>query len=216
MRINNSRLEVKKQVESQIYHINNMLIESDAANDSIIVVNTGDLLATNFEYFPLGKHWSKKIKPVFESTKAQEILTRDFKKYVKMKQHTLNAEYESRGVNTRVRFNYSKKCTPHKWDSVDWRFDRVGRPPAYDKYVCHGACHWIVNTLLFTAFTIYPTVPWRIVTSDQHSTVWDGANVFFDMNWLSLGIPVEYCFEAIFLDSSFRELDHGECLYLYS
>jgi hypothetical protein len=154
---------------------------SDGTNESQIIEARNP---ADFKYFTIGKHWTNKIKPVIESTNAQKILHHDFKKYIKSKQHDLNNEYKSSGSNKRVNWNFTKNCTPWDWDSVDWRLFRFGRPPAFDAYVCHGACHWIVNTLLYTANIAFPKKQWRIVTSDQHSTVWDGQYTFFDMNYL--------------------------------
>jgi hypothetical protein len=35
---------------------------------------------------------------------------------------------------------------------------------------------------------VEPKREWRIVTSDAHSTTWDGAETLFDFNFLALGI----------------------------
>ncbi|MDG2112042.1 MAG: hypothetical protein P8N02_05450 [Actinomycetota bacterium] len=83
---------------------------------------------------------------------------------------------------------------PSHFDSCDWRSNRGGRPgpaPAYFEYVCHSACHWLVNLNLFVAMQAEPDRPWRIVRSDEHSTVWDGDVTLWDTNFLALRIDVD-------------------------
>ena len=43
-----------------------------------------------------------------------------------------------------------------------------------------------------------PDRQWRIITSDYHSTVWDGRNTLFEFNWQAFGEPPEDCFDAAF------------------
>jgi hypothetical protein len=42
---------------------------------------------------------------------------------------------------------------------------------------------------------VEPNLPWRIVTSDAHSTVWNGKGMLFEFNFLALGLPPDECFE---------------------
>jgi hypothetical protein len=83
---------------------------------------------------------------------------------------------------------------PAEIDGCDWRFFdgegnlRRGRPPAFWDYAIHASCHWIVNFELRLAELVEPKRPWRIVTSQKHSTVWDGAETLFDANFLALGV----------------------------
>jgi len=186
---------------------------SDGTSESSQIIETRN--PADFKYFAIGKHWTNKIKPVIESTNAQKILHYDFKKYIKSKQHNLNNKYKASGSNKRVNWNFTKNCTPRDWDSVDWRLFRFGRPPAYDAYVCHGACHWIVNTLLYTATKAFPKTQWQIVTSDEHSTVWDGNCPFFDLNYLALKVTVQDCFESTFIADGLSILPVGQYLYCH-
>jgi hypothetical protein len=55
--------------------------------------------------------------------------------------------------------------------------------------VKHSACHWLVNFNLRLAELVMPKREWHIVTSDKHSTVWDGISTLFDLNFHALGIP---------------------------
>jgi hypothetical protein len=44
------------------------------------------------------------------------------------------------------------------------------------------------------AMLVDPKRPWRITTSDKHSTVWDGRETLFDFNFQAFGIPADQCF----------------------
>ncbi|MBP3954936.1 hypothetical protein J8F10_06530 [Gemmata sp. G18] len=83
---------------------------------------------------------------------------------------------------------------PRHFESCGWSDDHVGREPRYWRYVKHSACHWLVNFNLRLAQIIAPDRPWRIVTSDSHSTVWDGKETMFEFNFLALGITADDCF----------------------
>ena len=56
-----------------------------------------------------------------------------------------------------------------------------------------------------------PERPWRIITSDDHSSVWDGKHTLFDLNFLALGISPQECFEL----AHDRELPPGRFLKVY-
>jgi hypothetical protein len=57
------------------------------------------------------------------------------------------------------------------------------------------ACHWIVNFTLRLAILAVPERPWRILSSPEHSTVWDGEKTLFDFNYQAMGVPADECFE---------------------
>lgn len=83
---------------------------------------------------------------------------------------------------------------PFEFESCDWYCNRKGRRPAYWNYVKHGACHWLVNFNLKLAMLVEPERDWRIITSDDHSSVWDGKNTLFDFNFSALGVHPDECF----------------------
>ena len=169
----------------------------------------------DFKYFPISRHWAKKLKPIIETKKAQNQLDKDFRIYIRSKERDINAWYKSRGEKTTVSLGFSKGSKPIEHDSSDWRCDRVGRPPAFDEYVCSRACHWIVNTLLFIATEAFPKKEWRIITGDSHSTVWDGDKTFFDLNYLAMKIDVATCYNSTLGDRSHQVLPIGKQLRLY-
>ena len=67
--------------------------------------------------------------------------------------------------------------------------------PAYFSYVKRGACHWLVNFTLRLAQLVEPDRAWRIISSDKHSTVWDGESMLFDFNYQAFGVSPERCFQ---------------------
>ena len=67
------------------------------------------------------------------------------------------------------------------------RLPRVPRP-----CVCGGACHSLAPLYLWIARQAEPTTAWRIISSDAHSTVWDGSGQIFDPILEAMGIePTE-------------------------
>ena len=40
-----------------------------------------------------------------------------------------------------------------------------------------------------------PLRPWRIITSPEHATVWDGDATLFDFNFQAMGITPDECFK---------------------
>jgi len=119
-----------------------------------------------------GRNWSRKIRPHLGDKEAQRLLVRDFNKFTagRWGQRLLPG------------------MTPHEFESCDWWCDHPGRMPEYWNYVKHSACHWLVNFNRRLATLAEPKRQWRIVSFDEHSTVWDGAETLFDMNFLAPGV----------------------------
>lgn len=85
--------------------------------------------------------------------------------------------------------------------------------PAYWKYCRHSACHWIVNFALKLAMLSEPSRKWRIISSQSHSTVWDGRQTLFDFNFQAMGIDAEECYEIAMEEN--KELLPGKMLRVY-
>jgi hypothetical protein len=134
-----------------------------------------------FNYYDPVKNW-RRIKPHIYDPKVRQQLHDDFSKYI-----------EGRYGRFGVKYDPEKREWPLDYESVDWWMDRGrGRPPAFHKFVKHGACHWLVNTGLMLAQRAVPQRTWRIVTSDFHSTVWDGEDTLFDFNYTALGMEPDF------------------------
>ncbi len=133
------------------------------------------------QYYPIVRKW-KKIKPFTETKELQDILVRDFNLYTMGRWGT----------------PFTHGMLPEEIESCDWRFEVRGKHPEYWKFIKHGACHWVVNFCLCLAQKIEPKKQWRIVTSELHSTVWDGEETIFDINFLGMGISIDETVEMAF------------------
>jgi len=151
---------------------------------------TGDL-----RYYDLRRHWTKRIVPHLKDEALNAILVRDFNKF----------------TWGRWRKRFKLGDLPAHFESCDWSLDHHPPHPRYWGYVKHAACHWLVNFSLRLATLAEPVRPWRIITSDRHSTVWDGKRTLFDFNFLALGISPTACFEM----ANERELAPGKALKVH-
>lgn len=143
-------------------------------------MNKQETVSKTMKYYDLKKHWTKKIVPHLDDEKLNELLVTDFNKYTK-------------GLWKRP---FVKGQFPEDIESCDWRWDRKPPFPRYWKYVKHAACHWIVNFSLRLATLAEPDREWRIVSSQEHSTVWDGDKTLFDFNFQAMGISAAECWKA--------------------
>jgi hypothetical protein len=132
-------------------------------------------------YYDLKKHWSKKVVPHLGDPELNKVLVRDFNKF----------------TFGRWRKRFEPGMYPEQFDGCEWRLSQRGPQPRYWRYVAHSACHWLVNFALRLARLVEPDRPWRIVSSDRHSTVWDGEDLLFDLQFSALGVPPEKCREAV-------------------
>lgn len=149
------------------------------------------------KYFPLGRHWQR-LGRIFRSEQAEAIWRPCMEDY----------SFQRAQAN-----GYDHKSIRHQeypcgYESCDWRWDYKWHPKFW-KYACHSACHWVCDLALYAAKTEYPETPWRILSSQKHSTVWNGSTedpVLFDINFLAMGVPPE---QAIKLASRGREYKVG-------
>jgi hypothetical protein len=146
------------------------------------------------KYYDLKKNW-RRVRPHLADKKLNNILIRNFNKY------TFGRWGEE--------FTHGR--LPCEFESCDWDIDHPGRRPAFWNYTKHGACHWPVNFSLRLAMLVMPERPWRIITSERHSTVWDGEETLFDFNFQAFGIDANECFEM----ASEKELAPGKYLRVY-
>lgn len=134
-------------------------------------------------YVDIQKHW-RRLGPIYRSTTAERIWKPCMIEYAQVRAEDNGYKYQPR------------ECAlPEGHDSCDWRCDRKGRQPAFWDFVCHNACHWMVDLSMFVAVSAWPKTPWRIVTkwaTGGHSTVWDGdyqKPLLFDTNFSGIGVP---------------------------
>jgi hypothetical protein len=149
----------------------------------------------NLRYYNIRRHWTKRIMPHLSDQKLNAILVRDFNRYTYGR--------------WRRRFRHSN--LPYHFESCDWHASHHPPYPRFWDYVKHGACHWLVNFNLRLATLAEPKQPWRILTSDHHSTVWDGKRTLFEFNFLAFGISPTECFNL----ANDKELPMGKPLKVY-
>ena len=135
-------------------------------------------------YYDLQRHWAKRIEHHLADHKLNATLVRDFRKF------TLGNWNEP----------FIQGQFPRDFESCDWSCEHRGREPRFWCYVKHGACHWLVNFNLRLAQLVEPDRLWRIVTSDAHSTMWDGKQTLFEFNFLAFGISADDCFALACVD----------------
>ena len=139
-------------------------------------------------FYPLQNRWSK-VRDLYQSIDAAAIWYPEMEAYSESRAEENGYEYRPRGLTPELR--------PAAYDSCDWRWcqGRRGPKPHYWDYVCHSACHWVVSLHLWVAKQAEPNRDWRIVSSNKHSTVWDGKKTLFDGNFMALGIDEEETWE---------------------
>lgn len=141
------------------------------------------------KYYPFVKRWHK-IRPFLSDKKFATILTRDFNKF----------------TMGRWQQEFKLGMKPREFESCDWGWDHKGRQPQYWDYVKHAACHWLVNANLILAQLVEPKKDWQIITSEKHSTVWDGNEILFDMNFSALEVDPQEAFDLAYYGGRLLEI----------
>ena len=160
------------------------------------------------QYVNIQKFW-RKLGPIYRSPEARAIWlphmleyganrTMDyFHKFNKLILNFFNGQDE---IGSKIPWGTWGNITyPGDFDSCDWRLNyhecHRGPCPRFFEYVCYSACHYLVDLNLYVISTAYPELPWQIVTSDKHSTVWDGEELLMDANFLALEVDPDEAFE---------------------
>jgi hypothetical protein len=110
-----------------------------------------------------GLSWKNRCEQHLDDLELQRVLHRDFGLFVIGRYGTIKRPDQFPGHF-------------ETWDA------RTRRRPPYWLYVKDLACHYLVNFNLRLAMLTAPEHPWRIITSNLHSTVWDGGDMLFDLN----------------------------------
>jgi hypothetical protein len=149
-------------------------------------------------YYDLKANW-RKVRRHLANPIVADTLVRDFNKF----------------TYGRWEKPFKAGMLPYQFESCDWRCESPVARCAYTRYVKHAACHWLVNFSLELAQLVEPEREWRIIGSDDHSTVWDGDRLLFDFNFQALGITPNECFKAARHGPSSKLLKPGKHLRLY-
>ena len=135
--------------------------------------------AASMRYYDLKRHWTKRVQPHLTDPELNAILVRDFNRFIM-------------GPGGK---SFTSGQYPEEFESCDWDWDHRGPRPRYWRYVKQGACHWLVNFACRLANLAEPKQTWRIVTSENHSTVWDGHQTLFEFNFQAMGISAPECWK---------------------
>jgi hypothetical protein len=150
----------------------------DELPDSVLEALVDQVAPKDLKYYDIKRNWTRKIDLHLKDYELNEILTRDFNLY------TLG----------RWGDEFRGDQLPEDHETICWDDGYRGPRARYWRYTKHGACHWLVNFLLRLAILSAPRHDWRIITSDFHSTVWDGKTFLFDFNYVRIGVPPKECF----------------------
>lgn len=134
--------------------------------------------------FDFKKDWCL-VRDGFTSDVYRRQVWKDLKDYAGM-----------RGWKAYAHKQYRDFTLPSDFDSCDWRCAVKELP--FHRHVVHGACHWLVNANLMVAKMSFPERQWCIISSDSHSTVWDGERCLFDPNAFALYPDVEKLGKMLF------------------
>lgn len=174
------------------------------------------LVRPGLSYVDVNKHW-RKLGPIAKSQSARRIWLRDMLEYCAMWK-LLRRELkwtQMPGIHRRDRdFLRDPRCPSVFDEDMFWRWDVPQPRPKFLDYVCKGASHWLVNLNLFLASSSMPQHAWRIITSTEHSTVWNGEDLLFDMNSLAMGVPVEEAWKLAHSGNETRSLKVSQQLDL--
>jgi hypothetical protein len=139
------------------------------------------IIPENIKYYKFPKNWGR-IKKHLDDKELNYLLVEEFNKFTVGSQAT--------------EFNHGEFPASH--ETCMWEIYHIRKQAEYWKYVKHAACHWLVNFTLRLANLTCPRKQWRIISSQKHSTVWDGDNTLFDINFQAMEIEPNKCFKSAY------------------
>ena len=154
-------------------------------------------------YVDARKLW-KKTKHLYQSEKARDIW---FPALCKMRSLNIHGgwnlmsldELQWKVVEFDHRINDVSELLPHHFDSMGWRYFEKGEThPKYWDYVCSRACHFMIKLYHWVIVQALPEHDWQIISSDSHSTIWNGKDLIYDPAFQALQISAGKCFDLAF------------------
>lgn len=163
------------------------------------------------QYYDIQKNW-RKLRKIYLSPETLLSSWYEMECFQEGKAEDFNFEFKPKP--------FSLDHRPADYDSCDWRYaepgcGKRGRKPAYWDFVCYRACHWVNNVGLGVAQIAMPDRPWRLITSNKHTTCWDGDHTLFDINFLALGVTAKEAWELAAEQDDSEHLLPGELLEHY-
>lgn len=167
------------------------------------------------EYFSASQNWDM-MSPYFKSEDARELWLPAMCQLWLDRRSTSRGAHPTSSKSVVVELlrlpgapDSEADLLPSHFEASDWRHNSRQQPrlsrdgdqqiarrecthPTFWGWVCDGACHSLVPLYLWIAQQVEPMTAWRVITSDAHSTVWDGAGRLFDPQFEAMGIePTE-------------------------
>ena len=146
---------------------------------------------TKMKYYDFKKNWKRKIEPNLANKSLNKILVKDMNAYARLRNWNLELK---------------EGMVPFDWECCDWWISKRGRRPKYWRYVKHAACHYLVRFNHRLAKLADPDRNWQIISSDLHSTVWDGEDTIFEFNFYAFGIPAQEAFRLAMFGSKAEDI----------
>nr|QBK92987.1 MAG: hypothetical protein LCPAC403_01210 [Pithovirus LCPAC403] len=164
-----------------------------------------NMSSKGINYIDARKLW-KKTKYLYQSEEATDIWLPSLCKKLNLNPHggwdkMDIEELQQNLINIRHDVEDVDGLLPRHFDSVDWRyFERGSTHPRYWDYVCHGACHFMVELYYWIIIQVLPEHDWQIIHSNSHSTVWNGKDLIYDPAFQALHITAGECFNMAYED----------------
>lgn len=170
------------------------------------------LMPEGLKHYNLSRNWHK-FSP--EAPVARQRLDRDLRIYAHHRALEAEDHYRKLGYkNYSSSIGYEVGTMPAELDSRCYAI-KAGRPKGYADYILGGGCHWVCNWLLSCIEQVEPNKPWRIVTSDLHTCLWDGNRVLLDITYQGLDLSIEDSYWNTMCQPSYQCLEPGQELELY-
>ena len=158
-------------------------------------------------YYPIQKRW-RKLRPLFEVPAIIEIAHHEAECWRAVRAEDFGREFKPKPFYPEFR--------PAHYECCDWRWGngRRGPEPHFWQWALAGACHWVATVNLLVISELEPDRPWRIATSQKHSTVIDSdRQLMFDTNFLALGVSAQECWEMAVESEDSELLRVGEPMF---
>ena len=169
------------------------LLEDECRTLDTPLLDNIENLQTNCDdwvYVDLKLH-ARRLNRILKSSSIRELYHYTTNAYASVRRWQLLKESEYTYMPGKWIRSKGPLHLPCEADSCDWRYtyETPGRKPLYWDYVCHSACHWMVEANLEVAKRLLPNNNWIIVSGVKHSTVLDPeAKLIFDMQYTALNV----------------------------
>jgi hypothetical protein len=100
------------------------------------------------------------------------------------------------------------RLLPGDWEGTGYLHETRKRAE-YWRFALLNACHFLTNNYLYLAQTFDPNRDWRIICNTRHSTIWDGADTIFDLQYGKINYSADQCYKTA-TSGKYAELPVGK------